>query len=421
MKKLFALVMGLVALAACTKEATDVVAPSSPIRFSLSGEYTFTKATEAALANGDEIQIIAGAPVNGATKATVAETALNLTTQLYWGKGQSAATNFVAIYPYTSATETTVHYNLFYNDEHNFDYHKLYLTAKASSAPTEEAIVLPFKHPFSKVIINIDNQLGSDAVTSVVMKGVKMEGQLNLLEESVSLEGVEAINVPATKLADNQYGLIVMPQSAQPTLEVSTSKGSVYTFTLPAAFTFAAGKVATAAVTLKGQGGSGDTHGDAVAFGFSVTDWSAAAENPAFGEGAVAMGNYWYAIGCLYDQDNTVAAWSKDFPLTYMGMNEGKEVWKITINYDESKGANPADKGFKFRKYSSTTAEADKWNTQLGMYQEPDGTAEADIHNFMDINYNYDLLSSGNKNIRFEEAGNYTLTLTGNTLTVVKN
>lgn len=421
MKKLFAITIGVLALAACSKESARVETPASPIRFSVSGEYTFTKATEAALANGDEIQIIAGAPVNAASKATVAETALNLATPLYWGKGQTAATNFVAIYPYTAATETTVDYNLLYNDEHNFDYHKMYLTAKASSAPTESAIVLPFKHPFSKVIINITNQLGSDAVKTVVMKGIKMEGKLNLIEESVDLTGIDAVNAGAVKLADNQYGLIVMPQTAQPALEITTDKGTVYTFSLPSAFTFAAGKVATAAVTLKGQGGSGDAHGDAVSFGFSVTDWSAAAENPSFDQGSVAMGDYWYAIGCLYDDDNTVAAWSKDFPMTYMGMSEGKEVWTITINYDEAKGATPADKGFKFRRYSSATAEADRWNVQLGMYQEPDGTAEADIQTYMNIDYDYNLLSSGNKNIRFETAGNYTLTLTGNKLEVVKN
>ena len=147
-----------------------------------------------------------------------------------------------------------------------------------------------------------------------------------------------------------------------------------------------------------------------------MTDWAAAASNPGFEDGAVAMGSYWYALGCLYDTDNTVAAWSKDFPLTYGGKNEqNKEIWTLTINYDDAKATNDIDKGFKLRRYSSETAEEDLWNTQLGMWA-------SDPNDFMNIEFDYNLAdgTDGNKNIRFEEAGRYTLTLTGNNLVVAK-
>lgn len=416
MKKIFTYTLGLLALAACNKEAAEIEVPASQIRFSLSGEFSFTKATEATFEDNDEIQIIAGAPVNAATKATVDGTALNLTSALYWGQGQTTSTDFVAIYPYTSSTETTVNYDLLYGGTHDYDYHKLYMIAKASSAPTEDAIALPFKHPFSKVLVDITNNLGSDAVASVVFEGVKMQGALDLVAGTVDITGAEAVNAPAAAIDATHYGLIVMPQTAQPRLVVTTTLGSTYTYTLPAAFNFEAGKVATAAITLEGQGGSGDAHGGAISFGFSVTDWSAAAENPGFNEPAISMGNYWYAVGCLYDDDDEIEPWTVDFPMNYGGLVDSKEVWTLTINYDESMTDQEVSKGFKFRRYASTTADENKWDTQYGMWAD-------DANTNMNIEFDYGLATAtdGNKNIRFETAGNYTLTLTGNTLVVVKN
>ena len=404
------------AIASCAKQEVSVVTPDTPISFCVkqNSMFAFTKATESALVDDDEIQIIAGTPVSAASKATVSGTNLVLTNPIYWKKGQTASADFVAIYPYTSSTSTTVDYNLNYGGNHDFNYHKLYLVAKASSAPTEEKIALNFRHPFSKVLINVTNQLGNDGVASVELKSIKMEGVLDLVAETVNLEGKENVNVTASKLSDTQWGAIVMPQSAQPQLVVTTELGSVYTFTLPAAFNFEAGKVATAAVTLVGQGGSGDDHGDAASFSFTVTDWSAAAENPGFEGGSIAMGNYWYVLGTVYQEDNTVGAWAKDFPMTYGGKNnQDKEIWTITINYDEAKATAQAGPGFKLRKYSSATPEDEKWNVQLGMSSE-------DPNTYVDIDYTYDLSSSNNKDIRFEEAGRYTLTLTGSTLSVEK-
>ena len=412
MKKLFALTLGLAALAACNKNAVEPATPGTPIRFAVSGEYTFTKATEAALEDDDAIQIIAGAPVDAAAKAPVNGTALDMTTKLYWAPGQTATTDFVAIYPYTSNTATTIDYDLSNGD---YAYHKLFMTAHVASAPTDQSVVLPFKHPFSKVLVNITNNLGSDEVETVKVKGVKMAASLNLVAGTVDLGNATAVDVDATKVADNSYGIIVMPQSAQPTIEVTTHLGSVYTFALTAAFNFEAGKVATASLTLDSQAGGGQTQGDVIGFGFSVTDWAAVATNPSFGQDNVTMGEYWYAIGCVYTDDNTVAAWSKDFPMTYKGQtSDGDEIWEITINYDESMATDDGSKGFKLRKFSDSTA--DKWANQLGMWN-------SDTNDYIDIDYGYGLATSSdvNKNIRFATSGSYTLSLLGKYLNVQKN
>lgn len=414
-KTLFIVLAAAATLVACQKQASVVSIPEGPIRFSVDNTFSFTKATESAFEDADEIQIIAGAPISSASKGTVSGSNLTLTPAMYWAKGQSEAATFVAFYPYTSISTSSFEYDLNFGGNHDFAYHKNFLVAKASSAPTEEAVELAFRHPFSKVLINVDNQLGSDGVASVVLKTIKMAGTLDLVAETIDVSEVDATDVTAAKLSDTQWGVIVMPQSARPTLEVTTTLGSKYTFTLPANFTFEAGKVTSTSVVLQGQGGSGDSHGAPAAFSFSVTNWTNGTQNPGFENGAVAMGDYWYVLGCVYQADDTVAAWGKDFPMVYGGKNaQDKEIWTITVNYDESKAADLVDRGFKLRRYASDTAEADMWNTQLGMYA-------TDSNEFMNIDYTYDLNSTSNKNIRFEEAGNYTLTLTGNTLSVVKN
>lgn len=415
MKKLFAFAIGVIAIAACNKQADPVAVPETPIRFSVqqSNLFSFTKATEAALGDDDAIQIIAGAPISAASKATVAGANLTLETPMYWGKGQVDATTFVAIYPYTSSTSTSVNYDLNFGGNHDFNYHKLYLVAKASSAPTDDKVALNFRHPFSKVLINVTSKLGSDAVASVELKGVKMEGVLDLVAESVNIENVEASNVTASKLSDTQWGAIIMPQEAQPQLVITTELGSVYTFNMGAAFNFEAGKVATAAVTLEGQGGGGDEQGNATSFSFTVTDWAAAEGTPGFEDGTIAMGSYWYVLGTVYQEDNTVGPWAKDFPMTYKGKSGDDEIWEITVNYDETMATAEAGPGFKLRRYASTTE--NKWAVQYGMWA-------SDPSDVIDIQYSYDLANAtdGNKDIRFSEAGRYTLTLTGNTLEVEK-
>ena len=115
MKKIWTVTLCAIAAAAalvgCSRKE-DVPQQGREVRFTTRMEtYGFTKATESALEEGDQIQIIAGAPINAIATATVtSDQKLTLSSPIYWVKDQAATTDFVAIYPangQTSATLTT--------------------------------------------------------------------------------------------------------------------------------------------------------------------------------------------------------------------------------------------------------------------------------------------------------------------------
>lgn len=417
----FAAVATLFALAGCAKQEAPVSLADREIRFT-TNTFAFTKATESALEANDEIRIVAGAPISAASKATVgSDSKLTLANKLYWASGQTAQTTFVAMYPDAGNDATAYDYDLTYGGSHNYAYQSTFLAAVKKAAPGE-TVALAFKHPFSKIVVNVTSELGSDGVASLALKDVYMKANIDLVEETVDLTGKDVETFDAVKISADgaplQWGAIVMPQTSRPTIVVTTDKGSVYNFVLGADFTFEAGKAYTADITLKNGTSHGGNQGEEAVFSFTVTPWTAAATNPAFGEGSSTISSsYWYVTGCVYDDDATVAAWEKEFPMTFLGGDK----WSVTLNYDEAMALNPADRGFKFHKLDGTGEGGSNWGTQLGMYQEPDGTPAASIQEFVNIAYDYDLLPSGNKNIRFEAAGNYTITLEGVKMTVVKN
>lgn len=398
MKKILVLTFGVLALmCSCSRQEMPGNNEPREVSFSISqNAYVFTKATEAALEDNDVIQIIAGNPINATSAATVSGSTLTLASKIFWNAGQTVPTNFVAIYPGAGQASTTIdNYDLVGGGSQDYGYHSKYLVASKTANP-ETAVVLDFKHPFSKVIVNITNELGADAVASVTLNGVVLQGAMDLAAGTINIEGIEAGNVTATKIADNSYAAIIMPQSAKPTLVVRTELGSTYTFVLANNFNFEAGKVATAAITLVG-GGSGEGGRTEAAFSFSVTDWAAAAENPGFSAGEVTLGDYWQIFGCVYSDEDTendvptVEAWEKKYNMTYLG--EGR--WTITINYDPAMTDDASGKGLLFV----------KGDTYAGMYT---GTESMDE---FAAGYNLKTVESERKNIFLTASGNYTFTL----------
>lgn len=288
--------------------------------------YGFTRATESSLEAGDNIRIIAGTPINAVATATVtAGNGLELSSPIYWVKDQTTKTNFVAIYPDEGQTVSTFEYNLLYEGAHNFEYHNLYMAATADANPNT-TVALKFRHPFSKIFVNVTNKLDNDPVSQVSVNGVLMNGTLNLSEGSVSTEGVSPVNVEATKLADNSYGLIVMPQTAAPRIVVTTESGKTFTFVLASAFEFKAGAAATASLTLNPSVTPPDPeHGEAVGFSFTVTGWEDG------GSLAYELNDpKWSIIGTVNGSD-----WSTDFDMTQTstGTEPWEGVWEADITY----------------------------------------------------------------------------------------
>ena len=427
---LFLAALAAAAFVSCNKAEVETYVPDTAkaVKFTVEniGSYSFNTKAVAIGETGTSTVGIFAADLNATNvEATVAAAALTPSTPIYWGVGQTNASDFCAIYPYAAGrTSTTFDYELPMDQhlEDTFTYQDNLVSAKTSAAPADAAVAFTFKHPFAKMVININNQnAGGDVVTGVVVKGLKSTTQLNIatVPATVTLAteaaDATAYAVSATTQATLQYALVLAPQEATPSIEVTTALGSKYTFTLSAAYTFEAGKVASTSLTLApvSGGGSGITQTAVEGLTFTAESWGNPT-NAANTPGTPDYGDYWYAIGTIYGTDNTVSAWAIDFPMSYG--TDGK--WTIVINYDESIAEPGQGLGLKLRKFNS--ASTNKWATQLGFYTGTgDDYALASGESYDQLHY----IEGGvdPKNIRLAETGAWTLVLDGVKLTATKN
>ena len=331
MKKLFIAFLALAAVVSCQRKdmLSNVKAPGE-VRFTAAvGDYSFTKATDSALENGDKVRIVAGTPINATAVGTVEGTALTLDTPIYWGAEQTESTTFAGIYQSGEVASATasLEYDLLYGGAHAYESHNLFMAAAKTVAPGT-TVALNFKHPFSKININITNQLDNDAVAKVQVKDVVMDAALDIANETVTL-GTTKKSFEAFKLADNKYAAIIMPQKAAPSIVVTTASGKAYTFALADAFTFAPGSAYTAALTLK-PGATPPPPGEAVAFTFAVTPWADGGALE-YGDG-VEYTPSWAVCGKL----NGAEDWVDDaivMTQTTPGTEAWEGIWEADIDY----------------------------------------------------------------------------------------
>lgn len=398
---LFLAALAAAAFVSCNKAEVETYVPDTnravQFKFENLGVYEFKSPTLALGADGCSTVGIY-APDLGANnvQATVSGTSLTPASTIYWGVGQTTNSTFVARYPYYDGATVNGAYSIPGNQTNadDFSYHANFMSAVASANPDPGTVTFAFKHPFSKIVVNVTNNLGADAVASVVMKQMKLSAStldLTASPANPTLEDTKT-DVTACNTNTNEYSMIVMPQAATSEMDivVTTTLGSVYTFRLTGEYTFQAGKVATANVTLnptEGEGGSRDAVG---ALTFGTTDWSAGADTTVGTVGTPTVGNYFQIGGCVYSTANkTDEAWAKYYNLLCTAEN----VWTITINYDEEMTDDPTGKGFVIR----------RGENYWGMWTGSDNVT---------ADYDLDPTDETHKNVKLAAAGNYTLVFT---------
>lgn len=272
--KLFAAVMGLMAVVTACQEPVENVAPNAGMEIAVSAQmYNFTKATDTAFEEGDQIGlhivVPQGAYLNNA-KYTYTEGALVAEQTNYWYDSEDVEAQVLAYYPY-AATATYKEAGYTFTVEADQSAQGGYaasdlLVASTTSKPTKEVVALPFKHALSKVVINIDSEL-DEAIQSVMFADVYGSAVINLAEGTSTVNGDKG-TIKAAKVADKEsYTLVVVPQEqVSPRILVAFEGGKQYVFNIEAAADFAAGKVATAniAVTKELVG---------TEFSAEITDW----------------------------------------------------------------------------------------------------------------------------------------------------
>ena len=249
--KLIAVVMAAVMSFAACQKGEPSSAPSNPASNNIlkvgASVYNFTKATDTAFETNDEIGLYMykGSETYAENhKYTFNAGSFTTDEDIVWYSETEVVANITAYHPYNENAyngEFTVN-----ADQSSLELYKAsdLLLALAQSAPTEEVVVLPFKHALSKITVSFDNQL-NDEIADVFFTDLLGKVALNLNNASVAATG-EAGTIKALKSGANTWQLIVAPQTASPKLAVTTASGKQYTFILEEEVTFSAGKVSAA-------------------------------------------------------------------------------------------------------------------------------------------------------------------------------
>ena len=271
MKKIYsiaALALTL-AFASCSNLMEKDIAPESrgAVQFTTNIGAFATRVTADGFENGDQVGIMADSPINvDNVLYTFSGNTLSSTTPIHWLEGQTEETYFFAYYPYDKDLSMYTDYAYVINVATDQRSHEAYsrsdfLVASAEARPGE-TVNLEFEHYMSRVDIALPASLAA-SVSSVALSGV-----------CVSMKYGEAFNeatVTAAEITDatgeKAWSAIIVPQTCNPSLEITKTDGSVLSYSLNKKTSFESGKRYKARLSLK-EDGSLEAE-----FVFSIFDW----------------------------------------------------------------------------------------------------------------------------------------------------
>ena len=228
MKKVLLSLLALASVIACEKEeATDIP--------SLGGERVkispvITKVTDVNFEDGDRIGLSIFK-----NDAYYAENALLtfgdgvFAGDLVWYTEGAETSVLTAYYPY-SASGMPETFAVQADQTEGYEESDLIAGTKSDVTPTSAAVTVGFKHLLSKIMLDIDNQSGSE-LTSVKLSGSRISASVDLSSLTVAVDesgSAEDITMQAVT-AGEQYRAIVIPQTVAFALTVTTASGKTLT------------------------------------------------------------------------------------------------------------------------------------------------------------------------------------------------
>lgn len=228
MKKYFIPLVCLVALAACNKNEVptwtnpdqNVVTPDGQAP-TLKVTPVITKVTETKFESGDAI----GVTVTRATDVWAENQKLTFdgtvfAGELKWYSEGSETSTVTAYYPYASAVPTSFTVAA---DQSNGASASDFVAGSLSGAqPTAEAIVVPFQHKLSLIVLNVANNAGGE-LSSISLDGAKLKANLAADFAATVDPDAAPASVKAYKKSATSYALILPPQTVALTAKVQTA------------------------------------------------------------------------------------------------------------------------------------------------------------------------------------------------------
>lgn len=188
-----------------------------------------------------------------------------LTGSLYY-PGNNNNVDICAYYPSSiSSGSTAFSVQADQSSEANYQASDLMYATKLTNKASGETHNLTFNHALTKIVVNVSyaaNMITTGLTTSPAITDVKINGTVQAAQLSNTNGVITASKATATEPAaitimgtgmDNM-GIIVPQEVAAGTFITLTYNSVPYTYSLPAATTFQAGKVYTYALTLSARG-----------------------------------------------------------------------------------------------------------------------------------------------------------------------
>ena len=151
------------------------------------------------------------------------------TGELKWYSEANTASTVSAYYPY-SAEGVPTSFKVAADQSNGLSSSDFIAGVKQGVTPTSSAIVLPFKHLLTKIVLDLDNQSGSE-ITGVEIRGSKTTASIDIAgmkATAAESAGVEAIKPFAVK-AGTTYSAIVVPQKVAFELALTVANGKTLT------------------------------------------------------------------------------------------------------------------------------------------------------------------------------------------------
>lgn len=236
MKRIVLIACAVAALAACQRTAEPDMLPGK-----LVVEPLITKATEVNFETGDKIGltvVVDGSAENYATNECFSFASDVFTGDLEWYADIYTKSNLYAYYPYSEAGVPASYFTR-YDQTEGTGAADFMVAAKTGVLPSVNAVAMVFKHMMTKLVVNVENESGSE-IESIGIEGTPQVTGLDLVNMTFKeYEGDLTAESPGPVMAyeavaGKAWQAIVIPHSNAMSIVVTLSNKKVITQSLAA-------------------------------------------------------------------------------------------------------------------------------------------------------------------------------------------
>ena len=236
MRKAYVFAACMLALAACNKMPGPGTETNVPKAIRIAP--VMTRATDTSFENNDAIGLtVTRASGAYATNSKLTYNGLEFSSDLNWYPEGSDPATLAAYYPYASAAPAS--FSVAADQSSGVSSSDFIAAIKEDVLPSVDAVVMPFRHKLSKIVVNVRNNAGY-TLDALVIKGAVPTAVIAADYSATADPKAAAADIKAFKSGDSSFEFILPPQTASLTIAL-TASGNLMQQKLAEA-TLAAGK-----------------------------------------------------------------------------------------------------------------------------------------------------------------------------------